>query len=79
MAGGGCEETAHVSGHDGWSRESCASRQHGSQESQTDVMSFFCRKAGNVFVIDLWVRKDATSRKGCRVFTGGPESSLRNR
>ena len=36
------------------------------------------RKAGNVFVIDLWVRKHATSRKSG--FHGGPESrSLRNR
>ena len=30
MAGGGCEETAHASGQDGHSRESCASRQQGS-------------------------------------------------
>ena len=44
MAGGGREETAHVSDQDGRSGESCASRQQGSQESQTDVMSFFCGK-----------------------------------
>ena len=31
------------------------------------------RKDGNVFVIDLWVRKDATSRM--LGFTGRPESS----
>ena len=37
MAGGGREETAHVSGQeDGRSRESCASRQKESQDSQTE-------------------------------------------
>ena len=36
MAGGGRDETAHVCGQDGRSRESCASRQQGSQGSQTE-------------------------------------------
>ena len=60
MAGGGREETAHVSGQDGRSRESSASRQQGTTivRLKGDVL---WRKAGHVFVIDLWVRKDATS------------------
>ena len=35
MASGGREETAHVSGKDGRSREPCSPRQQGSQDSQT--------------------------------------------
>ena len=35
MASGGREETAHVSGQDGRSREPCSPRQQGSQDSQT--------------------------------------------
>ena len=36
MAGGGREATAHVSGQEGRSRESCASRQIGSHDSQIE-------------------------------------------
>ena len=63
MASGGREETAHVSGQDGRSREPCSPRQQGSQDSQTQRRCHSSAKAGNVFVVDLWVRKDATSRR----------------
>ena len=32
-------------------------------ESERRVISFFYRKAGNVFVFDLWVRKDTTKHE----------------
>ena len=52
-----------VNGQDGRSKEPCASRQQGSLRIvRLKGGDIPLRKDGNVFVIDLWVRKDATSR-----------------
>ena len=61
MAGGGREATAHVSGHAAGNRVHLDRKDPRIVRPNCDVI--LLRKAGNVFVIDLWIRKEATSRK----------------
>ena len=57
-AGGGREGTDHVSG-----MVAAGNRVHLDSKGPRMVRPNGGRKAGNVFVVNLWVSKDATSRR----------------
>ena len=73
MASGGREETAHVSGQDGRSREPCSPRQQGSHDSQTQGRCHSSAE-GQERVRRRSLGSGKMQPAGGRIFTGRPES-----